>query len=266
MTKQTRAKSARKKLNAPAFKNIAAMYRDTENNRVIFTTKNMLKNQFKRDAPKITASFDRLAKTDLEACSELFGEAMGLVIRHLPQVDDDSYKPTVARLLATAVNTYLASIEVARHGYRRQYGMLGRSFIEIIATVVAIATETDNLERFHAGKLSSSKCIGWATKIIPILGKYYGMLSEYNVHVGPIHAMFEPVKCYKEDEEARKVIVSSMKADVWLMYLTAELVFHDEVIGPRYWKSEGPGIRYDPSEVEQEWMLKFLAFDEQGNL
>ena len=45
---------------------------------------------------------------------------------------------------------------------------------------------------------------------------------------------------------------------MWLLYLPAELVYHDEVEGPHYRMQSGKGIVYDPPEGEREWMARFL--------
>lgn len=239
---------------------MASIRVDRETKQIVFTTKDMIKNQLHRDGPKIRRTFDVLARQHISDCSELFGEAAWLIIRHLPRMDDEGYKATVSRLLNSAANTYLASIEVARHGYRRQYGMLARSFIETIATVIVIAIETDALEKFHVGKLDSAKCVGWAKEVVAPLGMYYGMLSKQFVHIGPAHAAFEPVALYSADDEALKFILSSMRGNAWLLYLAAELVLHDEVEPTRYWKPKGGGrVAYQPSQSERRWMSEFLA-------
>jgi hypothetical protein len=224
----------------------------------VVTTKDMILKQIGRDGPRIRASFDRIAHSDLSDCSEIFGEAVGLLIRHLPKVGDEGFKATVSRLLNTASNTYLASIEVARHGYRRQYGMLARSFIETIATVIVLAIRPSALAEFHAGKLKSTKCVGWAKDAVAPLGVYYGMLSEHFVHTGPAHATLEPVARYTEDEEALAFILSTLRGNVWLLYLAAELAFHDEIGVPRYWKPVGQGVAFEPSDTERSWMASFL--------
>jgi len=259
MTKRTRTKKIRNRFAIPPERRVASIRVDRDKKLIVVTTKDMIKNQLNRDGPKIRRSFDIVARSHIAACGEIFGEAVGLIIRHLPRLDDYGYKATASRLLSTGANTYLASIEVARHGYRRQYGILARSLIETIATVIAITIQPKALEEFHAGKLRSTKCIGWAKGVIEPLGMYYGMLSDQFVHTGPAHASFEPLAPYTSDDEALKFIASSMRGDAWMLYLAAELVFHDEVESPRYWKSVGDGVAaYNPSQDERQWMNEFL--------
>ena len=67
-----------------------------------------------------------------------------------------------------------------------------------------------------------------------------------------------PFPFIRFEDEALKFIISSMRGDVWLLYLAAELVFHDEIEVPRYWKPMGEGVAYDPSKSERKWMAEFL--------
>lgn len=243
---------------------------DEEHGKLIFTTKDMITKQLKRDGPKIRRSFDKIAGRHITACSEVFGEAAGLIIRHLPRFEDSDYSATASRLLNSAANTYLASIEVARHGYRRQYGMLARSFIETIATVIAIAIKPTALQEFHENRLKSTKCVGWAKEVIEPIGLYYGMLSENFVHIGPPHAAFEGLSLYTDKDEAISFIGMSMRGNVWMLYLATELIFFDELAEPRYWKPAGggtiyspsEGVAYLPSEAEKAWMTNFLQTPE----
>lgn len=259
MTKQSSKRTARRRANFPPAHKIASARVDDDANRIIFTTKDIILNQLGRDGPRIRRSFDSVARPDIAACSALFGAAQGLITKHLHRLDDQGYKATVSRLFISASHTYLASIEVARHGYRRQYGMLARSFVETIATIIALTIKPPALEEFHAGTLKSSKCVGWARTVLPPLGKYYGMLSDEFVHIGVAHSSFEPLKLYTPEDEALPFILGSLRGGVWMLYLAAELAYHDELLAPRYWKTAGEGVTYAPSDAELEWMSGFLG-------
>jgi hypothetical protein len=259
VSRQSRRRAVRRREKLVASGNIASARIDPEKQRVVFTTKDMILNQLSRDGPKIRRSFDQVSRNDLAACSALFGAAQGLVTRHLHRLDDARYKATVSRLFSSASYTYLASIEVARHGYRRQYGILARTFVETIATIIALSHVPTALNEFHAGTLRSTKCIGWASKVLPPLGRYYGMLSEEFVHVGPAHAAFEQLSPYSPNDQALSFIIGSLRGGVWMLYLAAELAFHEEVQFPRYWKAAGGGVAYDPSDEERQWMSDFLG-------
>ena len=260
MTKKSKRRLGRQGLNWPPAKNIASVRIDHENQRVVFTTNNMLINQLRRDGPIIAKSFDKVASSHLDECSAIFGKSSGLIVRHLPNLDSDDFKPTAARLLMSACHAYLASVEIARHGYRRQYGVMARSFVETLATVIVLTIRPTALSEFHAGKLSSSKCIGWAKAVIEPIGLYYGMLSDQFTHIGVGHAAFEPLIPFKDDDEELSFIGKSMRGNAWLLYVVTELVYHDEISVPRYWFAQGgDSVAYDPSEEERAWMNEFLV-------
>lgn len=225
---------------------------------MIFVTKDILINQISRDGPLIAKSFDRLTKDDVREISAVVADSMSLIFRHTI-ISTEEYKPTCARLLSSALSAFMASIEVARHGFRRPYGAMARNVIEALATVLNIAMEFDALTKFHSGRLQSTRSIAIAKKAIPPFGHHYGMLSEHFVHINAAHASLEPIVSYKEGEEPLAFIISTLRANAWLIYVVAELVFHDEIPNPRYWRHLGQGaFAYDPSETERAWQKEFL--------
>lgn len=260
MTKKSRDRLLRDELNIPKLEDIVSVDFRTVAGKAVFVKKNMLENQIYRDGPKVARSFDRFAKPYVKLASAVFAKAASIILPHLPDIESDEFKPTVSRLLLTASNSYTASIEVARHGYRRQHGMLSRSIIETLATVIAIATQEGALERFHSGELQSTKCITIARKVLPPIGFYYGLLSNHFVHIGPNHSTLEPPSLYRADQEALSYIINAMRSDVWLYLVVAELVFSDEVDKPIFWvKNATAGVSFSMSPEIKEWSERFLA-------
>lgn len=242
----------------PALENVASISVSPELERAIVVTKDILVNQITRDGPLIAKSFDRLTKKDIRKISAVVADAMSFMFRY-SIVDSQEYKPTCARLLSSALSAFMASIEVARHGFRRPYGAIARNVMEALATVLHIVIEFDALTNFHAGKLQSTRSIAVAKKAIPPFGHAYGMFSEHFVHINKAHAALEPIVSYKEDEEPLGFIISTLRTNAWLIYVVAELVFHDEISHPRYWRYLGKGaFAYDPSETERAWQKEFL--------
>lgn len=186
------------------------------------------------------------------------------MLRHLPRLDDDDFKATSARLLSSASNSLVASIEVARHGYRRQYGVLARTFIETLATVVAFAIKENALQQFHEGKLDSNKCVTWAKAALPPIGQYWGMLSREFVHIGKSYSAFEPPLEYTAADEALPFILNSLRGNVCLLHIVAELIFSDETDTPQYWSRNGQAASFDPTPEVRAWMEVFLKPVELG--
>jgi hypothetical protein len=242
----------------PAKENVAALLLDRENKRAVVVTKDILVNQILRDGPIIAKSFDRLTEKDIGAISSVLADAISIIFPHVV-VDTEDYKPTCARLLASATTAFMASLEVARHGFRRPYGAMARNIIESLATVLHIVVEPTALSQFNAGTLQSTKSITAAKKVLPPFGRQYGMLSDLFVHINKSHASFEPIVSYEKADTALGFIVSSLRSNAWLIYAVAELVFHDEIPAPRYWRNVGPSaFVYDPSDTERNRLREFF--------
>lgn len=241
----------------PAKQNIAAITVDRERKRTIFVTKDFLINQIHRDAPTIARSFDKFTDSAMREISAVIAEAVSLLFRHVTNEATD-YKGTCAGLLSSALSTFVASVAVAREGHRRPYGAMARGVIESICTVIHIAIEKDALQRFHAGTLQSTKSVTVATKVLEPLGPMYGFLSKSFVHISKTHASLEPTVKYTEDDDALPFIVSTLKANAWLIYVVSELIFRSDMQEPKYWKAMDGGMSYDPSPEQRHWMQRYF--------
>jgi SEC-C motif-containing protein len=247
--------------NFPPFENISSISVARTTRRTIIVTKDALVNQLFRDGPKIAHSFDKLASEDIREISAVFSDALSLMFPHV-DLEGTDYNATCASLLSSALSTFVASIEVARHGHRRPYGAIARGIAEVLSTVLHIAMEPDALSQFHDGKLKSTKSISVATRAFPPFGLLYGMLSNHFVHINKAHATFEPTIKYVERDDPFNFIISTMRAHAWLIYVITELAFHEGVEERRYWKSLAPNeLHYAPSEEERTWQRKFLQVD-----
>ncbi len=242
----------------PPKKNIAAVLLDRESKRAVVVTKDILINQIHRDGPAIAKSFDRLTENDIQGISAILAEVMGIIFAHVV-VDSEDYKPTCARLLASATTAFMASVEVARHGFRHSFGAMARNIMETLATVLHIVVDPNALNKFNADALKSTKSVTIADKVLPLFGRQYGMLSDLFVHINKSHAGLDPIVSYEKDDAALGFIVSSLRATAWLIYAVAELAFYDDIPAPRYWRNVGSGaFVYDPSETERSRLRDFF--------
>lgn len=246
----------------PDPKNVAGFYIDDENKKVFVVTKDVLLNQLQRDCPRIASSFDRLAGEGLASVSALLGEAMSIVAPqyYLLIGDETSCLAVCSRLLNHSMATFVAAIELARRGFRKQYGSLVRDVIETLSTVLYICRFPEALQQYHDGKLKSSKTIAAANDVIPIFGKLYGLFSNQFVHINKFHEGLGNLIEYKIDDEALGFILPNMKLTCWFIYVVSEYTFIKSVGEPRYFKVIGPNaIAYNPSKEEREWQNRFLG-------
>ena len=249
----------------PANKDISNIFISREAKKIVFVSKNIVPNQLKRDFPKVAASFDSAIGDDLVQVSDLVGKAYGILAPRFVKADffDQNLGPTCARLLNTAMTTLLGCIHLARGGYRLQCMSLSRSILETVSTVINLIMEPGATEAFHAGKLQSTKSISIAKKVLPDFGRIYGQFSNEYVHIGSMHTNLNQTTPYKKDDEALDVIRLTMRMMSWLLFITAELAFIEDLEHTRYWKivgqrEDGNEIAYSPSDDELKWQKDYL--------
>lgn len=252
----------------PANKDISNIFVSHEAKKIVVVSKNIVPNQLKRDFPKVAASFDSAIGNDLIQVSDLVGQAYGILAPRFVKADffNQNRGPTCARLLNTAMTTFLGCIHLARGGYRLQCMSLSRSILETVSTVINLMMEPGATEAFHAGKLQSTKSIGIAKKVIPDFGRIYGEFSNEYVHIGSIHTNLNQTTPYKKDDEALGVIRPTMRMMSWLLFVAAELAFVEELEHTRYWKivgqrEDGNEIAYSPSDEELKWQKEYFEGD-----
>ncbi|MDC7745390.1 hypothetical protein [Rhizobium binxianense] len=256
--KKHRPKNKPSRPRIPKKENITAIIVDKQSKKVMFVTKDMLTNQLYRDGPRIAASFDELARGVVRECSEVMSKAQAMLIRHLPKIEDKGSEATCARLLYSAAHSYVAAIEVARKGYPRELGALMRLIVETIATVLAIAIDGGpTLEKFHKGKLETTKCIGIAKKALPFIGQLNGELSNNFVHIGALQDSVDGATPYTKGDQRLDFVITTMKLMAMLLDIVTEVIFATDIENHRYWKREGEGWTFDPNEETRGWIEKF---------
>src|SRR5690242_17131957 len=132
-------------MGLPPHHKVAHFGVDHDIKKLVIVTNDFLLRQLDRDGPKIRKSFDRLAKHDLIETSKLLGQTSGLLNPHLRRLKDTDLKAVSARLLANAISSFIASVEVARHGFRRQYGSSARPVVEALTTILFLQIEEGGL-------------------------------------------------------------------------------------------------------------------------
>lgn len=249
---------------------IRTVHFDDLNRRVFVTPNDVFINQLVRDSQRIAASFDRIVGEEVREISCTFSDALGVLV---PQVfkyinSDDAIRSTSSRLLLTVSETLVASAHLARAGFKRQYGLLARSTLETLATVLQLCSDLSAISRFHDGKLDSAKAILYAKKIIPELGDMYGWLSKSFVHTSSFHSSLSRLEDYESKDEALNYIIYNLKFNTWFFYVVTELVFLDGVDVPRYWRmgeeqEGGTCFTFEANDKERQWMDGYFGLVEE---
>ena len=238
----------------------SAILHDHVNHKLFIFTEDMLVNQLRREGPKIESSFDRLCSEDLAEISRLLSKSSSLLFSgsRIAATRDDSLQLSCAKLLLNASHSFGAATALLRMGYLLQPGIIIRSMLESISTVLHLIQRPDDLKKFQSVNLPSPSTIALAKKAIPNFGQLYGYFSESFAHIGHLHHSLDKHGEYSERHNGLETNLSFLRLTSWLLYVTTELLFNDLLDEPRYWKVEPNGYRYDPSDTEREWMHKYL--------
>lgn len=240
------------------FSRIATISINAKDKQIIYTTKDILWNQLKRDTPKIAESFDRLFAGDVDQMGELFGQVVGLVLEGMRR--GNRLQDVCNTVLFNTINTYFSALSLLREGHKLQPLMLIRSVVESISVVLHIIMKPDDLTTFEKGTLKSTKCVTSAKNVIPFIGELYGHLSNTVTHIAELHRKLHLLREYEARDEAVSTNLGYLKLTIWLTYITSELLNIDLLATPRYWSAVGEnGFQFKISDEEGEWLDEFFG-------
>lgn len=238
---------------------------DHEAKQRIVVSGDVLINQLRRDAPKIEASFDAACDEEIREISELFSLTVGVLIAslRLASRQNDELRLAAGPLLSNASNSLAAAAAVLRAGYVLQPGILIRSLLETVSTVLHLIQVPGGLGELRSGRLKSTRTLAAAKTALPPIGALYGYFSENFAHIGDLHKGLPRVGEFERGDEALEVNLGFLRIGTWLLYTTTELLYFDLVPQPRYWVSASGGFTFDPSDDERKWMDSFFRFKEE---
>ncbi len=175
---------------------------------------------------------------------------------------ENPIKYNCAFLLQNALQTIVASLEVMRAGFRLQPGILFRSVLEILSSVIYLCIHPERLDDLKNGKLSSTKTISEAKKVFPYFGRIYGLYSNQFVHIGKLHRTLQPLSNYKVNDFALKQNILSLKLVSWMLYIVSELLFIDDIEVLHFWKIlDNNRVQYSPRPDAKEWQEIFFELE-----
>jgi len=233
---------------------------DHEGKRNLLFTKNILTNQLRRDSAVIARSFDNLYSKDLDSLCAVFSEGIGILYAAIA-IQTEKSRPVQAGtvLLTNAFNTFVGAVTLLRSGLILQGEILIPSILESISTVIHLLERPNDCDDYDNGTLKSSATLAAARKAIPTFGHMFGFYSDHFVHIGGPHKAWNPVAPFKERSVAVDITLQFLRMSVWLLYVTIELLLHNHIRGPRYWRKVQQGFEFHPSDAERDRMNDFLG-------
>lgn len=176
------------------------------------------------------------------------------------QVSDADFQS--ALLFWTALNTYLAAVELFRRGYNKEPQMLIRNVLETFSAAFDIHVNPQKLPilRYRPKDFDSKKSINIAKQIHPIISQMWGMLSGFFSHVSIFHTVPHASKkaslCVGglfESTEQKTIILGMLpplQLALDIMNSVLELAFIKYIPNPRFRKqaSDNTYIYKTPKE------------------
>jgi hypothetical protein len=272
MSKRRRKQKARTRVapkrDKPLPENPVGFMLDPERRQLLVFSPDMLVNQLRRDGPKIEKSFDALCDRDLRELSKLQSTTSALLFSGAVTASRQDKELDVAcsELLFNASSSFCSALALLRMGFVLQPGIIVRSLLESISTVLHLLQRPSDLAAYKDHSLQSPKTVTTAKKALPPFGNLYGYFSDNFAHIGQLHKSVTPIREFHVRNEPLELNLQFLRMSAWLLYVTAELLFNELLDEPRYWKPIEGGYAWNPSDEERYWMASFLGvLDEEGS-
>ena len=168
---------------------------------------NEIFRHFKETIPNIHRDFDADHSNELEELVEYVSKIYSILARVLNYPNQSSVidvEFTNAMMLWRGTNTIIASFELTRSGYGIEPPVLLRNALETCTTAIDLIKKPEKYKVFKERKYKSSKSISVAKKILPIIGKFYGMFSEFYLHI----SLASSSPQYYKDEKGTAILTT----------------------------------------------------------
>ena len=212
---------------------------------------NILKNlQIGSDA--IAKEFDVIHTEDLAKIAEELAAAYQTLQGLLNKGDDDPTRLNDADFQSaliywSALNTIFSGVDLLRRGYLKEPQMLMRNALESFSAAYDIHVNPEKRDQLLQGskKFDSTDSIAEAKKIFPIIGMWYGMLSDEFTHVGRLHSLPHKVTNNllsmgghfdSSDQSLAKINLLAILGTINVLDDLLELTFIRHIPEPRFWE------------------------------
>lgn len=221
---------------------------------------------FQETVSSVHKKFDSLHWKEIEELAD-YSEKVYLILEKVinnPKQDEVSdIDFNIAMLLWRGMNTLIASFDLIRGGYGIEPLVVSRNALETSATALDLALNPQKYKDFVSRKYKSSSAISVATKLIPIFGQFYGMLSNYYSHI--TYSSSYP-QYYKDEQGVMNLVFGGMYGEENKYYLNlnlgfvgtlqsiflaiAELIFFKYCENPQVWERIDDELKYKATSDE----------------
>lgn len=169
-----------------------------------------------------------------------------------------------ASILWKALNTVVSAIELARKGYVTEPLILLRHVLECVCTALDVHRNPGTLQAIYSQKYESTKAIGPAKRIVPVIGPFYGFLSDAMTHVGVMATAPQWVAQHKQGpvrgvlvgggfDETRlwqfEITLHQIELGIDVFSTVVEYIFFESLGDHMYWKKRDKQLHYAPNDA-----------------
>jgi hypothetical protein len=184
----------------------------------------------------------------------------------VPQKPYSMLEQDIVGILSNANKTIDTAYELWRRGLLLQTGILLRNSIEASAFALQLRTEPAIHNQFRSGRLSSTKAIAKAAKILGLTGpnikQQYGELSKHFVHIGAVQrGLLTWHIDIRKDKMPLQILLLDLKLAFYLLEVCTEFCLYDRITDSLYWQKSGSYPAFDPTPEAEKWLAFFMEKD-----
>ena len=134
--------------------------------------------------------FDRIYNYFLQEQSEeiaIYYNTLDILINNEEFIKSQS-NFQAALLFWRSLNSYIVALELFRRGYLNEPQLITRNILEMISSAYDIYLHPEKLKLLRENKYDSTASITIAKKVLPSIGKAYGITSNYITHISLLHS------------------------------------------------------------------------------
>jgi len=223
-------------------------------------TKDTILRQLSKTGNSIADKFDEIYKSEIDVLAQEMAISYELLLKMINEKSEELSNNDFqsALLYWTALNSILSAIDLLRRGYTKEPQMIMRNVLEILAVAYGFHENPNRYQNFMANpkKFGATRSITIIKKVHPIIGQWYGMLSDFT-HVSSLHILphkadyglcvggiFDP-----EDQHIMNINLMSIIGTLDVLNSVLELTFLPYISTPRFWKETEPDTyTYHPNK------------------
>ncbi len=236
-----------------------------EKKRLLFPS-DLIAKQIRVEARACEESFERHFGSKLDEFSKVASQVAALVYSGLMASQSKPHadlRRSCGLLLVNALELVVSGTDALRRGHRLAPSILARSALEAVATAAVIDTDEEKWHQYKKGKLITTKTPSWAEKVIPGIGRQYGLLSNSFAHPSEFYETVNaPIPFDRPDDPAAVVVLTTVRSVLIEIWIAAELIFAEFIPQRRFWKREGMGHVFGMTPETEEWFVRFTGVGE----